>query len=257
MKGSDGTVVYDTTDVTGMYKFEKHQVLQNTTYSLSVKKNKFLTIDKSSAEITTVGLELSKDLVQDLALIPTPKIPIVLPDILYDLAKWDLKPQYQDSLNGLYTTLTKNDNLVIELSSHTDIRGGLEYNDSLSYKRAKSVVDYLVSKGIAADRMIPKGYGERQPRSLDKDKVVIFNNKPFTFTKGTVLSEAYINSLKSNDEKEAAHQLNRRTEFKILREDYVPTENSKKVEPMKIEIMNNDDSEGSDENTAPEKTEGK
>ncbi|MEI7596232.1 MAG: OmpA family protein [Bacteroidota bacterium] len=271
MKGSDGTVVYDTTDVTGMYKFEKHQVLQKTTYSLSVKKNKFLTTEKSSAEVTTVGLELSKDLVQDLALIPTPKIPIVLPDILYDLAKWDLKPQYQDSLNGLYNTLIKNDNLVIELSSHTDIRGSSEYNDSLSFKRAKSVVDYLITKGIAADRMIPKGYGERQPRTLDKDKIVIYNNKPYSFTKGTQLTEAFINALKTDDEKEAAHQLNRRTEFKILREDYVPTENSKKVEPMKIEIMNNEGgaTEGTDavkkeepkttepKKEEPKKTEGK
>ena len=77
-----------------------------------------------------------------------------------------------------------NPNIVIELGSHTDSRGTHEYNDSLSYKRAKAVVDYLISKGIEPDRLIPKGFGKRVPRVLEEDKTVIIDGKEYTFPKG-------------------------------------------------------------------------
>ena len=237
MKGSDGTVVYDTTKVDGLYHFNKLQVKQKTTYNLTVKKDKYMSVDKKSkAEVTTIGEELSKDLKQDLALVPIPKKPVVLPDILFDLAKWDLKPQFQDSLNGLYSTLVENDNFTIELSSHTDSRGSVESNDTLSNKRAGSCYDYLVSKGIAADRMTFVGKGKHEPRVLDKDKVVIYNGKPYSFTKGTILNDDFIIALKSKDEQEAAHSLNRRTEFKITGDKYIPKETNKKVAPVKADI---------------------
>ena len=73
------------------------------------------------------------------------------------------------------------------------------------------------------------------PRVLESDKTVIINNKEYTFPKGTVLTEEYINSLKTEDEREAAHQLNRRTTFQIIREDYVPTGEQNK--PVQIEII--------------------
>jgi len=81
--------------------------------------------------ITTVGVEFSKDFEKDFLLEPIPAEPIVLPEILYDLAKWDLKPQYQDSLQGLIQTLRDNPNLVIELAAHTDTRDTEERNDIL------------------------------------------------------------------------------------------------------------------------------
>ncbi len=149
---------------------------------------------------------------------PIPEEPIVLPEILYDLAKWDLKPQYQDSLQGLIQTLRDNPNLVIELASHTDTRDTEERNDILSQKRAQSVVNYLIMRGIEPDRLVAKGYGEHVPRTLKKDIV----RDGFLFKKGTVLDDDFINSLSSTAEKEAAHQLNRRTEFRVLRRDYVP-----------------------------------
>ncbi len=88
-----------------------------------------------------------------------PVEPIVLPEILYDYDKWDLKPQYRDSLNVLVRVLEDNPNLVIELRSHTDSRSNLKYNDELSQKRAQTVVDFLVDKGINSDRLLAKGYG--------------------------------------------------------------------------------------------------
>jgi peptidoglycan-associated lipoprotein len=227
--GSDGTVTVDTTNAKGLYEFTKTQFLPGTSYQISVTaKNYFGAKGKES----TVGLERSKDFVHDFCLVPIPKAPIVLPEILYSFAQWDLQVQYQDSLNGLIKTMEENPNLVIELGSHTDSRGSDQYNDTLSYKRAKSVVDYLISKNIAGDRLVPFGYGKKAPRVLAKDisvskyvrgADVVDLKPPITFPKGVTLTDEYIDQFKSDEKKfEAAHQLNRRTEFRILREDYFP-----------------------------------
>ena len=127
----------------------------------------------------------------------------------------------------VYDIMTKNPTIVVELGSHTDARDTEEHNELLSQRRAQSCVDWLVNqKGIDARRLAPKGYGEYVPRVLDKEMKVVYNKKTFTFRKGVRLTEDYINSLGSKDEQEAAHQLNRRTEMKILRDDYVPTGDS-------------------------------
>lgn len=220
MVGSDGSNVIATTDAKGYYKFNKNQVLKNTTYTLEVSYPNYF---KNNGSSTTVGLTESKDLTLNINLNPIPKDPIPLPEIRYDLAKWDLKPQYQDSLNGLLATMKKENTIVIELVSHTDFRDETVKNDTLSYKRSKSVVDYLITKGIEGDRMIPIGKGEREPRTLLKGYSFKDGEyKGVTFEPGTVLTEAFINSLPSKKQQEAAHQLNRRTEFRIIRDDYVP-----------------------------------
>ena len=142
----------------------------------------------------------------------------MLPDILYDLGKWDLKPQFEDSLQGLIETLQINPTITIELASHTDARDSDERNDILSQKRAQSVVDYLIIRGIDPLRLTAKGYGERVPRTIQKDITI----KGYTFKAGTQLTEDYINKLPNNEVREAAHQMNRRTEFRILSKDFVP-----------------------------------
>jgi peptidoglycan-associated lipoprotein len=154
------------------------------------------------------------------------------------LAKWDLKPQYQDSLNGLIKTMQDNPTIVIELMSHTDFRDSEENNDTLSQRRAESVVDYLVTKGIDPERMVAKGYGERQPRKL-KERYCFPQGSEYAgvcFNAGTVLSEEYIKSLPNNKYKEAAHQLNRRTEFRILRDDYVPKNTNDSVGSVSVAV---------------------
>ena len=151
---------------------------------------------------------------------PIPKEPVVLPDILYDLAKWDLKPQYEDSLRGLLKIMQDNPTLVIELRSHTDYRPIPMTNDTLSQRRAESCVNFLIQSGVDPDRLVAKGYAERVPRVLETDKI----SRNITFKKGTKLDRAYIESLPKNQQ-EAAHDLNRRTEFLILRDDYVPKGN--------------------------------
>ncbi len=99
-----------------------------------------------------------------------------------------------NELDRLYNLLVKNPSLKVELSAHTDSRGGDAYNNKLSEERAQSCVDYLTQKGISKDRLIAKGYGKQQ----------------------LLISDAQIAKIKSEEEKEEAHQQNRRTEFKIL-----------------------------------------
>ncbi|MCF8298673.1 MAG: OmpA family protein [Saprospiraceae bacterium] len=220
MVGSDQTQLETRTDNLGFYRFNKEQILKNTTYYLEFQKSGYF---NNKGQETTVGIYKSTDLVLDMTLVPIPPDPIPLPEIRYKLAKWDLQDQYKDSLNGLIKTMNDNPTIVIELMSHTDARDTDEKNEILSSNRARSVVDYLIEEGIAADRMVAKGYGETKPRTLKNGYTYNYGEySGVSFPKGVTLTEAYINTLRSTKEKEAAHQLNRRTEFRIIRDDYIP-----------------------------------
>lgn len=229
--GSDGSSVEAKTDPKGFYSFSKSQIKPNTTYDLTVIKDGYF---NKKARETTVGVEKNKDFVIDFILEPIPEKPVVLPDILYDLAKWDLKPQYQDSLQGLIKTLLENETIVVELAAHTDARDTEERNDILSQRRAESVVNYLIERGIDPARLVAKGYGERAPRTLAKD----IRKDGILIKNGTTLTEAFIDSLKTVPEKEAAHALNRRTEFKVLSKDFVPKPKNEQFD-QKVEIKIN------------------
>jgi peptidoglycan-associated lipoprotein len=234
MVGSDGSSIIAKTNSLGRYEFGKDQFLPNTTYDLSVTKDDYFT---DNGTVTTVGVTRSKEFQRDFILEPIPKKPIVLPEILYDLAKWDLKPQYQDSLQGLIQTLDENPTLVVELASHTDARDSDEKNDILSQKRAQSVVDYLILRGIDPERLVAKGYGERVPRELLKN---YYLNGVQVLDSSNVLTEEFIAELPNNEIKEFAHQLNRRSEFSVLRNDFVPKEKlAKVVVPTKVDIVVN------------------
>lgn len=228
---SDGTNVSVKSNTVGYYEFVNDQVKSNTTFEIIVEKPKYFT-DKAME--TTLGVDASKDFEINFNLEPIPADPIILPEILYDLARWDLKPQFQDSLQGLIRTLDSNETLVVELAAHTDNRGTVESNDILSQRRAESVVNYLIQRGIDPDRLIAKGYGERVPRKLLTD----LTREGFTFNAGTVLSEAFIDSLPILEMREAAHQMNRRTEFSILSNDFVPKPRiSTATETTTVEIV--------------------
>ncbi len=231
--GSSGLSVTTITNQDGYYSFGKSQMETNTTYDIIVTKPNYF---NTRGTITTVGVEFSKDFEKDFLLEPIPAEPVVLPEILYDLAKWDLKPQYQDSLQGLIQTLRDNPSLVIELAAHTDTRDTDERNDILSQRRAQSVVDYLIIRGIEPQRLVAKGYGEHVPRTLKKNIM----RDGYLFTEGTTLDDNLINSLATNSEKEAAHQLNRRTEFRVLRKDYVPQGTNIDIADVNI-LLNPDD----------------
>ncbi len=218
--GDDNTTLETRTNRKGEYSFSNEQINYNVNYKIQVSQIDYF---NTEGKENTVGLTTSKDLVHNFALTPIPKEPVVLPEIRYDLAKWDLKDQYQDSLSDLLVILVNNPTYVIELASHTDSRPFLRVtNDTLSQRRAESVVDFLVARGIERERLVPKGYGDRIPRTLRTDCEVEMGGKVYKFPKGITITDDYIAKLKTKNEKEAAHQLNRRTEFRILRTDYVP-----------------------------------
>lgn len=166
---------------------------------------------------TTKGQEKSREFMVTILLTAFDK-PVELPNILYDFGKFDLRPESMVSLDKLVETLDDNPNVTIELMSHTDSRDTEEYNQNLSQQRAQVVVDYLIQNGVAADRLTAVGYGESTPKVVD---AVVAQETPF-LKEGTELTEQLINSLPNDEQKEIAHQINRRTEFRVLRTDYQP-----------------------------------
>ena len=108
-----------------------------------------------------------------------------------------------------------NPNVTIELGAHTDRKGSEQYNERLAQRRAQSVVDYLIAGGIAQDRLEAKGYGESVPKTINKKMA-----KNYDFlNEGDVLTEEFIDKL-TPEQQEIADQINRRTEFKVLRTNY-------------------------------------
>ena len=229
---SNGGSYKTTTDIRGYYTFDKTKILGELTYEIFVQKSGYYENDNAKGRETTVGLTENKDLKRDFIINPIPKEPVVLPDILFELGKWDLLSESKDSLQVLLTIMKENPTFVIELRAHTDNRPIPMTNDTLSQRRAQSSVNFLIESGVDPERLVAKGYGERAPRTLDRDRV----SRGFTFKKGTVLTDAYIKSLRSRNEQEAAHALNRRTEFLILRDDYVPKDKVEGVDKGKAVI---------------------
>jgi len=94
--------------------------------------------------------------------------PNILENIFYDFDKATLRPESRTALDELAGMLRDNPNITIEMASHTDRHGTDEYNISLSQRRAKSVVDYLIESGIAPERLQAQGYGESRPKTVTK-----------------------------------------------------------------------------------------
>ena len=189
-------------DNTGLYR--KSDIQPITTYDLFIEHEGYL---NKTASFTTQDIHENKTFVIDLQLDPIKK-EIILPRIEYDFAKWDLRPQSIIDLDLLVETLNDNPEIVIELTSHTDFRGGEKQNIELSQKRADVCVDYLISKGIQKERLIAVGKGESVP--------FVIVNKDGRFKEGDVLTKSYIKKIKFRKNKEKAHQYNRRTTFKVL-----------------------------------------
>jgi OmpA-OmpF porin, OOP family len=173
-------------------------------YSSPLKENKqyFLKAQKkgyqaSSASATTKGLTESAHLTQDFVLSVIPEEDVVIEGIEYDLNKATLRPKSKEILDKIYDYLQLNDNFSIEINSHTDTRGSDKLNLKLSQARAQSCVDYLLGKGITKDRLLPTGYGETKPLVSD---------------------EEIAKMVPKSEEFEAAHQKNRRTAFRVIKE---------------------------------------
>lgn len=141
--------------------------------------------------------------------------PVVIDNIFYDFDKATLRPESTVALDSLAEVLRDNPNVTIEMASHTDRKGADEYNLNLSARRAQSVIDYLISVGIPADRLQSQGYGESRPKTITKKLARQYPQ----FNEGDVLNEEYIEQL-SEEDQEIADQINRRTEFQVLSIDY-------------------------------------
>lgn len=141
--------------------------------------------------------------------------PVVIDNIFYDFDKATLRPESKEALDEMAQVMRDNPNITIEMASHTDCRGTDEYNLDLSERRAKSVIDYLISVGISADRLQHMGYGESRPKTITKK---LAREHP-QFPEGTILTEEFIDTL-TDEDREIADQINRRTEFQVLSIDY-------------------------------------
>ena len=209
LRGNDGDVQETITAADGSYEFK---LKPNVDYQLMSSMEKYL---NGKAGESTKGIEEDKDFIVNIGMKPVWK-PIKIPNIFYEVAKAELMPESMASLDGLVEVLNDNPNITIELGSNTDFRGSDKTNQDLAQRRAQSVVDYLISKGIAKDRLVAKGYGESNPATVDKEE-----GERYEFLKeGDVLSESFIKSLSTVEEQEVAHQMNRRTELKVLKTDY-------------------------------------
>jgi peptidoglycan-associated lipoprotein len=221
--GTDGSTYNITTDATGSFFLDKKMVKAETKYTVDIQKENYIgTADKFS----TKGAKESTNYQQDYFLIPVEigkEYP--MPTVLYPFTKSELlindEVNSADSLSYLLNILNENPTFVVQLESHTDARGDTPSNDKLSQARAETCVRYLTSKGIAAERLVAKGKGESEPRII-KDGDRLTNEIFAEFPVGTTLDEAFINAITDKDASERAHQLNRRTTFRILRTDYVP-----------------------------------
>ncbi|OFX17260.1 MAG: hypothetical protein A2033_00310 [Bacteroidetes bacterium GWA2_31_9] len=218
--GSDGTIFRDTTKAEVGFTFK---LKPKTDYLYIASKLGYF---NGKGSVTTNLLDRSQVLKTEATLSSIAKT-IELPNIEYDFAKWDLRESSKSSLDILVTTLNDNPSLTVELMSHSDMIGNDSINLVVSQRRAQSVVDYIISKGIESERLVAKGYGKTQPKVADKS---ISTKYPFIPEK-TVLGDDFINTLTDSSQKDICNQFNRRTEFKVLSTTYVPSKSKKTNNP--------------------------
>ena len=149
--------------------------------------------------------------------------PVMIDNIFYDFDKATLRPESTEALDRLVELLKENPNVTIELSAHCDYKGPAEYNKRLSQRRAETVVQYLTEHGIEAERLTPVGYGKEKPKTIRKK---LTEKYPF-LKENDVLTEDFIKTLADEAQQEQCNQLNRRTEFIVLRTTYGLTRSDK------------------------------
>lgn len=190
---------YVVTNAEGHYSTD---LRANEEYFLKAQKNKFF---GKSGSVITKGFTDSKHFEVDFFLDNIPDGDIEIEGVEYDFNKATLRPKSMEVLDKIVDLLKLNDNLNIELSSHTDSRGNDEYNLRLSQARAQSCVDYLILKGISKKRVYAIGYGETKP----------------------IIPQAQIDKMvEKSEEFEAAHQKNRRTAFRVIGETSINVKNN-------------------------------
>lgn len=206
--GKDGLNVKVPVKKDGTYRIELERDIR---YVMMASARGYL---NQNYELHTGPEEKNETYIVDFFLSPISK-PVVIDNIFYDFDKATLRPESKKALDEMIKMLNDNPNVTIELGAHTDRKGTDQYNERLAQRRAQSVVDYLIAGGIEAARLEAKGYGESVPKTINKKMA-----KQFDFLKeGDVLTEEFILALPP-EQQEIADQINRRTEFKVLRTNY-------------------------------------
>lgn len=165
-------------------------------------------------ELKTGPEEKNETYIVDFFLSPIHE-PVVVENIFYDFDRATLRPESKEALDEMIRMLNDNPNVTIELGAHTDRKGTEKYNEGLAQRRAQSVVDYLIAGGIDQERLEAKGYGKSTPKAINKrmaERIEFLNE-------GDILTEEFILNL-TPEQQEIADQINRRTEFKVLRTNY-------------------------------------
>lgn len=198
---------------------------EDMSYTITVEKEKYQGVKPQA--FTTIDIKYDQNFVFDVPLLKN--APIRLPEVRYPLAQWTLLSDStissKDSLNFVFDLMTEYPGMILELSSHTDARDTDKRNQVLSENRAKACIKYLVEeKGMDARRFVPVGKGEFSPRTvwLKDGKYLVDEPTDSIGVQEIVLKESYINTFKKKDPKkyEMLHQLNRRTEGKVLGLDF-------------------------------------
>lgn len=206
--GSDGTNSKLSARRDGTYKIKLKREVR---YAMLVTARGFL---NAKEQWDTKGLKDSKTYTKNFVLNPISR-PVKMENIFYEFGKWDITKASEQELDRLVQLLNDNPNITIELSAHTDMKGNEQFNQELSQKRAQSCCDYLIRKGIEKERLTPVGYGKAVPVVCTKALHQQYSWIPME----QVLDEAYILSLPA-DKQEICNQINRRTEFKVVRTTY-------------------------------------
>ena len=206
--GDNGFIRNDKTARDGSFKFKLDRGVR---YVMKAGANDYL---NKKIEFQSDETEEDAEYEVDFVLMAINK-PQVIENIFYDFDKATLRPESKEALDEIVDILNENPNITIEMGSHTDRKGTEEYNIRLSERRAKSVIDYLISAGIPAERLEYKGYGKSTPKTVTKKTHELYPQ----FEEGTLLDEEFILTL-SPEDREIADQINRRTEFRVLRIDF-------------------------------------
>lgn len=207
--GNDGTIQKTAARPDGSFSFP---LQRGVSYVMMAGAKGYLNARQQfTADTAAVDAEYEVDFM--LASLSKPNI---VENIFYDFDKATLRPESTQALDELVQLLKDNPHITIEMASHTDRIGTEEYNIDLSQRRAKSVIDYLIAAGIAPDRLQYQGYGKSRPKTVTKRVARLYPQ----FKEGDVLTEEYILALPEEADREAADQVNRRTEFQVLSVDY-------------------------------------
>ena len=206
--GSDGTNSMINARRDGTYKIKLNREVK---YVMLATARGHL---NEKAQWDTKGLKDSKTYTMNFALNPISR-PVTMENIFYEFGRWELTQASEEELLRLVKLLNDNPNITIELAAHTDMKGTDEFNNELSQKRAQSCCDFLIKHGIERERLTPMGYGKNVPVVCNKAL-----NKQYPWIPvEQVLDETFINSLPA-DKQEICNQINRRTEFKVVKTTY-------------------------------------